>query len=146
MSLAPIYTPGSRETKWSKVPCLREHRDGRGLNPGPPDPEFEVFTIRPHTPPQFTKYASRKTKNNFEHMKTLITFGSSNLKCKEQRSCEIFHFRENFWLKMPCWLCCETWKQDIVTSSCPSSRVMHRVIWVLQLIDSMNPLMNAFCH
>ena len=85
MSLAPIYTPGSRETKWSKVPCLREQRDGRGLNPAPQDPEFEVFTIRPHTPPQLTKYASRKTKNNFEHMKTLITFGSSNLKCKEQR-------------------------------------------------------------
>ena len=23
--------------------------DGRGLNPGPPDPEFEVLTARPHT-------------------------------------------------------------------------------------------------
>ena len=32
-------------------------------------------------------------------MKTLTTFGSSNLKCKEQRSCEIFHFKENFGLK-----------------------------------------------
>ena len=28
-------------------------------------------------------------------MKMFITFGSSNLKCKEQRTCEIFHFREN---------------------------------------------------
>ena len=33
-----------REEKKSgvKVPCLRKQRDGRGLNPGPPDPEFEV--------------------------------------------------------------------------------------------------------
>ena len=38
----PIYTPGQRERKWSKVPCLRKQRDGRRLNPGPPDPEFEV--------------------------------------------------------------------------------------------------------
>ena len=45
-------------------------------------------------------------------MKTLITFGSSNLKCKEQRSCEIFHFRENFWLKNAMLTCGETWKQD----------------------------------
>ena len=45
-------------------------------------------------------------------MKTLITFGSSNLKCKEQRSCEIFHFRENFWLKNAVLTCGEAWKQD----------------------------------
>ena len=51
MSPVPIYTPGWRETKWSKVPCLRKQRDGWGLNPGPPDPEFEVLTTRPHTPP-----------------------------------------------------------------------------------------------
>ena len=53
VSPVPIYTPGWRETKWSKVPCLRKQRDGRGLNPGPPDPdpEFEVLTARPHTPP-----------------------------------------------------------------------------------------------
>ena len=47
-----IYKTGWRETKWSKVSCLRNQRDGRGLNPGPPDPEFEVLTTRPHTPPQ----------------------------------------------------------------------------------------------
>ena len=46
-----IYTPRWRETKWSKVPCLRKQRDGRGLNPGPPDPEFKVLTAWPHTPP-----------------------------------------------------------------------------------------------
>ena len=48
----PIYTPGWRETKWSKVPCLRKQRDGRALNTGPPDPE--VLTARPHTPPRTT--------------------------------------------------------------------------------------------
>ena len=31
--------------------CLRKQRDGRGLNPGPPDPEFEFLTARPHKPP-----------------------------------------------------------------------------------------------
>ena len=47
------YTSGRRETtKWSKIPCRRKQRDGRGLNPGPPDPEFEVFTAQPHTPPR----------------------------------------------------------------------------------------------
>ena len=40
MSPVPIYTPWWRETKCSKVPCLRKQRDGRGLNPGPPDPEL----------------------------------------------------------------------------------------------------------
>ena len=43
MSLVPICTPGWRETKWSKVPCLRKESDRRGLSPGPPDPEFEVL-------------------------------------------------------------------------------------------------------
>ena len=46
------YTPGRTETKWSKIPCLRNQRDGRGLNPGPPDPEFEVLTAQSHTPPR----------------------------------------------------------------------------------------------
>ena len=46
------YTSGRGETKWSKVPCRRKQRDGRGLSPGPPDPEFEVLTARPHTPPR----------------------------------------------------------------------------------------------
>ena len=47
------YTSGRRETtKWSKIPCRRKQRDGRGVNPEPPDPEFEVFTAQPHTPPR----------------------------------------------------------------------------------------------
>ena len=45
-----IYTREWRETKWSKVPRIRKQRDGRGLNPGPPHPEFEVLTAQPHTP------------------------------------------------------------------------------------------------
>ena len=42
-----IYTPGWRETKWSKVLCLRKQRNRWGLNTGPPDLEFEVLTARP---------------------------------------------------------------------------------------------------
>ena len=48
-SAVPIYTPGWRETKWSRINCLRKQGDGRGFNPGPP--EFVVLTSRPHTPP-----------------------------------------------------------------------------------------------
>ena len=47
------------ECQWSKVPCLRKQRDGRGLNTGPPDPEFEVLTTRPHTPPHFDQLISK---------------------------------------------------------------------------------------
>ena len=32
----------------SKVPCLGKQRDGQGLNPSPPDPQFEVLYARPH--------------------------------------------------------------------------------------------------
>ena len=41
------YTSGRRQTTWSKIPCRREQRDGRGVNPEPPDPEFEVLTSQP---------------------------------------------------------------------------------------------------
>ena len=51
MSQVAIYTPGWRETKASKVHCLRKQRDGRGLNPRSPDPEFEVLNTRPLMPP-----------------------------------------------------------------------------------------------
>ena len=40
MSPVLIYAPWWRETKCSKVPCLRKQRDGRGLSPRPPDPEL----------------------------------------------------------------------------------------------------------
>ena len=64
MSLVPIYAPDqvSRETKWSKAPCLRKQRNGRGLKHRPPDPVLEVLTAQPHTPPLFfhtpQKYSS----------------------------------------------------------------------------------------
>ena len=47
--LVPIYTPGWRETRWSRVPCLRKQGDRWGLNPRPPDPEFEVLTTLPYS-------------------------------------------------------------------------------------------------
>ena len=46
-----INTPEWRETKWSKVPCLRKQCKGRGFNLTPPDPEFKVLTTWPHMPP-----------------------------------------------------------------------------------------------
>ena len=52
MPAVPFYTPEWREPQWSKVPYpLKEatRRDGRGLNPRPPYPLFEVLTARPHT-------------------------------------------------------------------------------------------------
>ena len=47
-----LYTWVKRETKWSKVPCLMKQRDGRGLDPGPPDPKFEASTARSRIPTQ----------------------------------------------------------------------------------------------
>ena len=57
MSPVSIYTPGYKETKWSKVPCLSE---GRGLNPGHPDPDFEVLATWQHTSPQMTRLPYNK--------------------------------------------------------------------------------------
>ena len=44
----PINKPGWRETKWSKDPRQGKQHKRRGLNPGSPDPEFEVLTARSH--------------------------------------------------------------------------------------------------
>ena len=64
MWLVPLYTPGWRLAKLSKVLCLRKQCDRRDLNPGPPDPEFEVLTARrPHMPPQ--KVGVEKDPTNF---------------------------------------------------------------------------------
>ena len=46
-----IHLGEERKKKWSKVHCLRKQCDGWGLNVGPPDPELEVLTARPHMPP-----------------------------------------------------------------------------------------------
>ena len=64
MSPVAIHTHGWKEAKWSKVPCVRNQRDGRGLNPGPPDPEFEVLTARPHLPSDFFNGRKIKQKEN----------------------------------------------------------------------------------
>ena len=55
------------ECQWSKVPCLRKQRDGRGLNTGPPDPEFELLATRPHTPPQFDQHRYSLFQSPFSH-------------------------------------------------------------------------------
>ena len=71
MSSVPIYTPSWRETKWSKVPCQRKQLDGRGLNPGPPDPEFEVLTARPKYRAfshDVTSYCCSKTIKHGDHV------------------------------------------------------------------------------
>ena len=39
-----FYTPGWRETQWSKIPYPRKQRDGQDLNTRLPDLEFEVLT------------------------------------------------------------------------------------------------------
>ena len=44
-----INKPGWRETKWSKDPRQGKQHKGRGVNPGSPDPEFEVLTARSQT-------------------------------------------------------------------------------------------------
>ena len=69
MSPVPIYTPGWQETKWSKVPCLRKQHNRRGLNPRNPDPEFEVLTTRPHTPPLIIQWFC-----TIDHILYFITF------------------------------------------------------------------------
>ena len=46
---SPSHTHLNNWVKRGKVEwylCLRKQRDGRGLNPRPPDPEFEVLTAR----------------------------------------------------------------------------------------------------
>ena len=61
ISPLPIYTPGWRETEWSKVPCLMKQRDGRCVIPRPSDPELEMLRARPHTRPQ---KLAKGNKNN----------------------------------------------------------------------------------
>ena len=44
----------------SKVHCLGKQRDGQGLNPSPPDPQFEVLIARPHTKLKNLKLTNHK--------------------------------------------------------------------------------------
>jgi len=66
-----IYTPGWRETKWSKVPCLRNQLDRRGLNPGPPDPEFKVLTVLSDTPPNWKRMHRNQAKKQSDGLAVL---------------------------------------------------------------------------
>ena len=59
-----LYTSVKRD-KVEHSSCLRKQRDGRGLNPGPPDPELEVLTTRPHSSPQKISKASELFSRNF---------------------------------------------------------------------------------
>ena len=61
MLSVPTCTLVYREIKWSKVPCLRKQGNGRGLNPGPPDLNFE--TTWPHTPPHCYSFLFTKILN-----------------------------------------------------------------------------------
>ena len=47
----PFIHLGEERQSGVKLLVLRKQPDGRGLNPGPPDLQFEMLTSRPHTPP-----------------------------------------------------------------------------------------------
>ena len=65
MSSVPICTLVYREKVWSKIPCLRKQGNGRGLNPGPPDLNFETTwpCIHASTLLQFSVYKNLKLNN-----------------------------------------------------------------------------------
>ena len=67
-----IYTPGWRETKWSKLPCLRNQFDGRGLYPGPPDLEFKVLTVLSDTPPNWKRMHRNQAKKQSDGLAVLV--------------------------------------------------------------------------
>ena len=47
----PFIHLGEERQNGVKLLVLRKQPDGQGLNPGPPDLQFEMLTSRPHTPP-----------------------------------------------------------------------------------------------
>ena len=79
--MAPVYTPGWRESKWSKVPCLRKHLDGRGFNTRPSDPEFEVLTTRPPTPPLLQHSSILFVRDCNQTLFCMGNLGFRTLKC-----------------------------------------------------------------
>ena len=81
MSPVPIYTPEWRDIKWSKVPCVRKQRDGQGLNLTPPDPEFEVLTAGPHTPPPLFS-----SNLNSLLLNSRVTWDSREILWKDERT------------------------------------------------------------
>ena len=92
----PIYTPGWRETKWSKVPCLWKQRDGRGLNPGPPDLECEVLHSKPWGKSSFPHFNTSPVNNRKPHNLTALTLWRSKQKQRSvypgERRGFIIHF------------------------------------------------------
>ena len=67
-----IYSPGWRETKWSKVPCLRNQFNRRGLNPGPPDLEFKVLNVLSDTPPNWKRMHRNQAKKQSDGLAVLV--------------------------------------------------------------------------
>ena len=62
----PQQNVAGTHLKCSKVPCVKKQHDWRGLNPGPPDPGFEVLTAwKPDflnwpLPPEIISQAQRR--------------------------------------------------------------------------------------
>ena len=59
-----------------------KQRDGRGLNPGPQDPKFEVLTTRPHMPIEFSTKGVVKLRENGLIFKQILSTNSLR-KCME---------------------------------------------------------------
>ena len=68
-----IYTPGWREIRWSKVPCLGKQHDRWGLHPIPPNPEFKVLIPQPLTPPPSRVVPNTPVKPNRNGLFHLIS-------------------------------------------------------------------------
>ena len=97
MSPAPIYTPGWRETKRSKVSCLRKQRHRRGLNPRPLDP-LEVLTTQPHTPPLFHNNLCK----SITYSRFTGSFGPSGLAPSQKQSSGVMITHGKSWGRS-CW-------------------------------------------
>ena len=67
-----IHLDEERQRQWSKVPCLRNQFDRRGLNPGPPDLEFKVLTVLPDTPPNWKRIHRNQAKKQSDGLVVLV--------------------------------------------------------------------------
>ena len=80
-----IYTPGWRETKKGKIPCLRKQCDGRGLNSGPPDPKLEPHT-HAHCVNASVAFLSLENNPFFSLDRLWCVFQSEDLLCRQCRA------------------------------------------------------------
>ena len=128
MSPVPIYTPGWRETKCSKVPYLRKQRDGRGLNPGPPDLEFEFLATPPHTLPQ-KPLNGCKSLASYLSKSYLHVSQSWHKTTKYPSSFSSLPFPATFLLRV----------QTIIMNQAPVVRKLdnglHPIKWIMQLVS-----------